>query len=139
MNKFDQLTFEEIETVLKIGKDFPLFKIITIDERIELLEKAYFTSKSKGEYIFTQGEDAEFFFLVYSGKVISYSKDKTIKTIDSMLKSGSFCGYKDLLQGKKFSNSTKTWEDGKIIVFKESVITPLLETHDNLKEILLKS
>lgn len=139
MNKFDQLSFDEIETVLRIGKDFPLFKIISLDERMDLLEKAYFTSKSKGEYIFTQGDDAEFFFLVYSGKILSYSKEKTFKKVESLLKPGAFCGYKDMLNKGKYSVTTKTWEDGKIIVFNSNVMSPLLEAHKDLKEILLKS
>ena len=139
MNKFDQLTIEEIETVLKIGKDFPLFKKISIDERMDLLEKAFFTSKSKGEYIFTQGEEADFFFLVYSGKVLAYSKDKTKKTIIGLLSPGKFCGYKDVLKNNKFSATTKTWEDGKIIVFKKEVFLPLISGHPELKEALLEA
>ena len=136
MNKFDMLTFDEIEKVLKIGKDFPLFKNISIDERMELLEKVFFTSKSKGELIFSQGDDADFFLLVYSGKVLAYSKDNTKKTIVGLLKQGDFCGFKDVVNNKTFSITTKAWEDGKIIVFKKDIIDPIFKMHPEIKNSL---
>ncbi len=137
MATIDQLSFDDIEKLLDIAKESPLFKNITLIERQDLLEKATISSPVKGEYLYFSDDKPGFFFLLYTGKLLEFEEENNIRKITRLIKPGTFFGIKGAIAGDRYGNIIKVIEDSRIISFPREELIKILQKHPDLKNKLL--
>ncbi|GEM_PF-5341557 len=134
MATIDQLSFEDIEKLLDLARNTPLFQSISLSERMDLLEKATVVSKLKGEILYFQGDDAPFFFLLYTGRLLEYQENGNERKILRVIKPGVFFGIKDTVDKGKYSTTVKAIEESTIVSFPKEEIIKILQKYPSLKD-----
>ncbi len=133
MATLDQLSFEDVEKLLDITKNTPIFKTISLTERQELLENAAIVTSLRGEYVFHSEEKPLFFFILYSGRLLEFKESHNKKKIIRIIKPGNLFGIEGAVEGEKYKNNVKALEDSRVVSFPREELLKILKNHPELK------
>ena len=134
MATIDQLSFDDIEKLLDLAKNTPLFQNISLSERMDLMEKATVVSKLKGEILYFQDDEAPFFFLLYTGRLLEYEEHGKERKILRVIKPGTFFGTKDTVENGKYTTTVKAIEESTIVSFPREEMVKILQKYPSLKD-----
>ena len=93
----------------KIISNLTLFATLSDETQDNLANKFEITSHPLGEMVLNKGDEGEYFYLVYSGKlkVLDYNNEKE-EIVIALLNKGEFFGERSLLKGEPASSWIKT-------------------------------
>ncbi len=137
MATLDQLSFEDIEKLMDLARETPIFRKISLAERQELLEKATISAPVKGEYIFFADDKPDLFFLLYSGSLFEFALDGNTKKILRIIKPGNFFGITGVIDGTRYGTTVKALNDSSVVSFPREDLINLLQKYPDLKKELL--
>jgi CRP-like cAMP-binding protein len=135
--KIDLPPDEARDTVTSI----PLFKGLNNDEIINFRDWAIIVEYKKNDFIYQQGMDADYLYVLLEGAIDILKKNGDENFIIEMSeKEGEYFGAMELLPDStgKYSNYARASEDSHIIKISKSIFTALLERNKTLGDYLKK-
>ena len=135
--KIDLPPDEARDTVTSI----PLFKGLNNDEIINFRDWATIVEYKKNDFIYQQGMDADYLYVLLEGAIDILKKNGDENFIIEMSeKEGEYFGAMELLPDStgKYSNYARASEDSHIIKISKSIFTALLERNKTLGDYLKK-
>ena len=135
--KIDLPPDEARDTVTSI----PLFKGLNNDEIINFRDWATIVEYKKNDFIYQQGMDADYLYVLLEGAIDILKKNGDENFIIEMSeKEGEYFGAMEILPDStgKYSNYARASEDSRIIKIPKSIFTALLERNKTLGDYLKK-
>ena len=135
--KIDLPPDEARDTVTSI----PLFKGLNNDEIINFRDWATIDEYIKNDFIYQQGMDADYLYVLLEGAIDILKKNGDENFIIEMSeKEGEYFGAMEILPDStgKYSNYARASEDSHIIKISKSIFTALLERNKTLGDYLKK-
>jgi CRP-like cAMP-binding protein/CheY-like chemotaxis protein len=114
-------------------------KILSLNELSELFKANEKKVYRKGQVLYTEGDTANTFFFIVSGKVKGIKTDSYGKVlVTNILKEGEFFGHIEILEDTKRKETVETIEETELIATDKAEFLKLLESNRNLATLFLK-
>ncbi len=114
-------------------------KILSLNELKELFKENEKRTYRKGQVLYTEGDVANTFFFIASGKVKGIKTDSYGKIlVTNILKEGEFFGHIEILEDTKRKETVETIEETTLITADKTEFLKLLESNRNLATLFLK-
>lgn len=114
-------------------------KILSLSELKELFKANEKKTYRKAQVLYTEGDAANTFFFIISGKVKGIKTDSYGKVlVTNILKEGEFFGHIEILEDTKRKETVETIEETTLITADKVEFLKLLESNRNLATLFLK-
>jgi DNA-binding NtrC family response regulator/NAD-dependent dihydropyrimidine dehydrogenase PreA subunit len=136
LQNLDKILFKMHVDILSMSA---LFRDISKESIEKTLSRAGYKVLPENSVIFKQGEEADSFFVVISGKVkIFRTSSEGQESLIGHLTSGEGFGEVSLMTGEPHSASVTTVEATSLLVFTKKEVNNLIESHPDISLALIK-